>query len=124
VGSSRVDFDSSQAVGPCAGIKAAAGSATVTCGNTAADASGADLVVVVAGLTPMTRARSTRSGDRTSFALDGKDNGKGNAGVQNKLITDVVALGKPVVVVPKAGASSICLGWPRSRPWSWRGIPA
>jgi len=114
VGSSRVDFDSSQAVGPCAGIKAAAGSGvTVSCSNSQTDSAvtGADFIVVVAGLTPYDEGEEYNgSGDRTSFALDGKDNGKGNAGVQNKLITDVVALGKPVVVVLEGG-SVIDMPW-------------
>jgi beta-glucosidase len=107
VGSSRVNFDSSKAVSPCAGIKAAAGSATVTCSNNASDASGKDVVVVIAGLTPYDEGEEYNgSGDRSTFALDGKPNNGGtNTGVQNKLITDAVtaAAGKPVIVVLEGG---------------------
>jgi beta-glucosidase len=117
VGSSRVDFDPAKAVSPCAGVKAAAGSATVTCGNSASDASGADFVVVVAGLTPYDEGEEYNgSGDRTTLALDGKPNNAGNnTGVQNKLITDVAAMGKPMVVVLEGGAA-IDMPWLSSVP--------
>jgi len=53
VGSSRVDFDSSKAVGPFDGIRAAAGAGiTVMSGNTVPSASSVYFIVVVAGLTP------------------------------------------------------------------------
>ena len=114
VGSSRVRFDSAKAVSPCAGIKAAAGSATVTCSNSASDASGKDVVVVVAGLTPYDEGEEYNgSGDRSTFALDGKPNNAGNnTGVQNKLITDAVsaAAGKPVIVILEGG-SVIDMPW-------------
>jgi len=108
VGSSRVNFDSGSAVAPFAGIQKAAGSGvTVTSGTTAASAQGADLVVVVAGLTPYDEGEEYNgSGDRTTLALDGKL----NSGTQNKLITDAVALGKPVVVVLEGG-SAIDMPW-------------
>jgi beta-glucosidase len=113
VGSSRVN-PTGTPVGPCAGIKAAAGSATVTCSNSASDASGKDVVVVIAGLTPYDEGEEYNgSGDRTSFALDGKPNNAGNnTGVQNKLITDAVtnAAGKPVIVVLEGG-SVIDMPW-------------
>ena len=114
VGSSRVAYDSSKAVSPCAGIKAAAGSATVTCSNSASDATGADLVVVVAGLTPYDEGEEYNgSGDRSTFALDGKLNSSGNnKDLQNNLINDAVknANGKPVVVVLEGG-SVIDMPW-------------
>ncbi len=114
VGSSRVRFDSSKAVSPCAGIKAAAGSASVTCSNSASDASGKDVVIVVAGLTPYDEGEEYNgSGDRSTFALDGKPNAAGNnTGVQNKLITDAVSAagGKPVIVVLEGG-SVIDMPW-------------
>jgi beta-glucosidase len=114
VGSSRVAFDSSKAVSPCSGIKAAAGSATVTCSNSAADAKGADLVVVIAGLTPFDEGEEYNgSGDRSTFALDGKLNNSGsNKDLQNNLINDAVknASGKPVVVVLEGG-SVIDMPW-------------
>jgi beta-glucosidase len=113
VGSSRVN-PTGTPVGPCAGIKAAAGSATVTCSNSASDASGKDVVVVIAGLTPYDEGEEYNgSGDRTSFALDGKPNNAGNnTGVQNKLITDAVtnAAGKPVIVILEGG-SVIDMPW-------------
>jgi beta-glucosidase len=109
VGSSRVDFDSSQAVGPCDGIKAAAGSGvTVNCGSNATDSTvtSADVIVVVAGLTPYDEGEEYNgSGDRTTLALDGKINAN-----QNKLITDAVASTKPVVVVLEGG-SVIDMPW-------------
>jgi beta-glucosidase len=108
VGSSRVRFDSSKAVSPCAGIKAAAGSATVTCSNSAADASGKDAVVVVVGLTPYDEGEEYNgSGDRSIFALDGKPNSAGNnTGVQDQLVKDAVknAAGKPVIVIVEGGS--------------------
>ena len=114
VGSSRVRFDSAKAVSPCAGIKAAAGSATVTCSNSSADAAGKDVVVVVAGLTPYDEGEEYNgSGDRSTFALDGKPNSAGtNTGVQNTLITDAVtkAAGKPVIVILEGG-SVIDMPW-------------
>jgi beta-glucosidase len=95
-------------VAPLAGIQSAAGSGvTVTSGSTASSAAGADLVVVVAGLTPYDEGEEYNgSGDRTTLALDGKM----NSGTQNKLITEVVALGKPVVVVLEGG-SAIDMPW-------------
>jgi beta-glucosidase len=70
--------------------------------------------VVVAGLTPYDEGEEyNRSGDRTTFALDGKPNNAGNnTGVQNKLITDAVtnAAGKPVIVVLEGG-SVIDMPW-------------
>jgi beta-glucosidase len=113
VGSSRVNFDSGSAVAPFAGIQSAAGSGvTVTSGSTAASAAGADFIVVVAGLTPYDEGEEyNNSGDRVTFALDGKM----NSGTQNKLITDVAALGKPMVVVLEGG-SVIDMPWLASVP--------
>jgi beta-glucosidase len=109
VGSSRVRFDPAKAVSPCAGIKAAAGSATVTCSNSSSDAAGKDVVVVVAGLTPYDEGEEYNgSGDRSTLALDGKaNNGGTNTGVQNKLITEAVtnAAGKPVIVILEGGGA-------------------
>jgi beta-glucosidase len=79
----------------------------VTSGSTAASAAGADFIVVVAGLTPYDEGEEYNgSGDRTTLALDGKM----NSGAQNKLITDVAALGKPMVVVLEGG-SVIDMPW-------------
>jgi beta-glucosidase len=113
VGSSRVDPDLSKSMGPMAGIMAAAGTGiTVTSGNTVAAAQNADFVVVVAGMTPYDEGEEYNlSGDRTSFALDGKQ----NSGSQNSLITQVAALGKPMVVVLEGG-SVIDMPWLSSVP--------
>jgi beta-glucosidase len=114
VGSSRVRFDTSKGKSPCQGIKDAAGSAAVTCSNSASDAAGKDVVIVVAGLTPYDEGEEYNgSGDRSNFSLDGKPNNAGNnTGVQNKLITDAVtaAAGKPVIVVLEGG-SVIDMPW-------------
>jgi beta-glucosidase len=112
VGSSRVNFDATKSFGPFAGIKEVApAGVTVTSGNSKEAAADADFVVVVAGLTPYDEGEEYNgSGDRNNFALDGKDNGKGNAGLQNKLITDVASLGKPMVVILEGG-SVIDMPW-------------
>jgi len=108
LGSSRVFHDPAKAVSPFDGITEAAGSGvTVTRGNTAADAAGADFVVVVAGLTAEDEGEEyTQAADRTSFALDAKQTNPTYMGFQNKVIQMVAALGKPMVVVLE-GASVI-----------------
>ncbi len=114
VGSSRVNFDKAKAVSPFDGIKAAAGSATVVSGTSPSEDStkDADFYVVVVGLTPYDEGEEyNNSGDRTSFALDGKDNGRNNAGTQEKLIKDTAAKGKPMVVVLEAGSVIDLSGW-------------
>jgi beta-glucosidase len=58
----------------------------------------------------------TGAGDRTSFALDGKQTGAA-ASVQNNLITSVAALKKPMVVVLEGG-SVIDMPWLSSLPAS------
>jgi beta-glucosidase len=114
VGSSRVRFDSAKAVSPCLGFQNLLGSSKVTCSNSASDASGKDAVIVVVGLTPYDEGEEYNgSGDRSTFALDGKPNSAGNnTGVQNKLITDAVsaASGKPVIVILEGG-SVIDMPW-------------
>jgi beta-glucosidase len=117
VGSSRVNFDKSKAVGPFDGIKAAAGSATVVAGSSANDAKDADFIVVVAGLTPYDEGEEyNKSGDRTKLILDGKDNGRGNAGTQEKLIKEAAALGKPMVVILEGGSVIDISAWESSVP--------
>ncbi len=124
-GSSRVFSDPAKSVGPLAGIKADAGSITVTGYNSAsaAQAAGFDIAVVIAGLTPQDEGEEyTGAGDRTTggigstthavnFGLDAK----GNSGVQNGLISSTVTAaaalgGKPVVVVLEGG-SVIDMPW-------------
>ena len=63
LGSSRVFFDPAKGVGPFAGIQAAAPSGvTVVSGTSAAEASDADFIVVVAGLTARGRGRGVHPG--------------------------------------------------------------
>lgn len=115
VGSSRVTFDPAKAVGPFAGIQAAAGGAImVTTATTngsdtsaaVAAARAADFVVVVTGLTPYDEGEEYNGGgDRSSLGLDGKDTKRGYGKLQDKLVMEVAALGKPMVVVIEAGAA-------------------
>lgn len=105
VGSSRVDFDPAKAISPAKGIQQVGGSGvTVVSGNDAATASGADAIVIVAGLTPFDEGEEYNgSGDRTSLDL----NGKLNTGMQNSLIMQVAAAnpGKPIIVVLEGGGA-------------------
>jgi beta-glucosidase len=108
LGSSRVFPDPKKSIGPFEGIQNTEPSGvTVVAGNTVADVPpDADFVVVVAGLTPQDEGEEyTGAGDRKTFLLDDKQdpNGMYN-GVQNKLINDVAALGKPMVVVLEGGS--------------------
>ncbi|HXX66044.1 MAG TPA: glycoside hydrolase family 3 N-terminal domain-containing protein [Polyangiaceae bacterium] len=109
LGSSRTYPDPDQAVGPFAGIQAAAPSGvTVTYGTSASDAMSADFVVVVAGLTPEDEGEDysiPEGGDRTSFSLDDKNIHAHNMNpVQDPLIQAVEALNKPMVVVLEGGS--------------------
>ncbi len=103
VGSSRVDFDPAKAIGPAKGIQQVGGSGvTLVSGNDAATRSGADAIVIVAGLTPVRRGRGVqRSGDRSVLDL----NGKLNKGLQAGLIMQTAAAnpGKPIIVVLEGG---------------------
>jgi len=124
LGSSRVYHDPAKAFGPFDGIDAVKPAGIiVTHGNSAADAAGADFIVVVAGLTPEDEGEEyTGAGDRTTrsqgspvptvnLGLDPKRNG----GVQSGLIASVAALGKPMVVVLEGG-SVITMPWLGSVP--------
>ena len=103
VGSSRVDFDPAKAIGPAKGIQQVGGSSvTVVSGNDAATASGADAIVIVAGLTPYDEGEEYNgSGDRSVLDL----NGKLNKGLQTGLIMQTAAAnpGKPIIVVLEGG---------------------
>jgi beta-glucosidase len=92
--------------------------------NTGADlsavmtaAASADFVVVVAGLTAQDEGEEyTQAGDRSDLGLDAKqDANSPYAGIQNKLIQGIAALGKPMVVVLEGG-SVISLPWLDSVP--------
>ncbi|MDF3065191.1 MAG: Beta-glucosidase [Polyangiaceae bacterium] len=98
-GSSRVNPDPAQVVGPAAGITQAAmkHTITVTSGNTAQAAANADFVVVMVGLTPGDEGEEyaiPAGGDRASLTLPAQ---------QDMLISEVAALGKPMVVVIQSG---------------------
>ena len=111
-GSSRVFSDPKKSVGPLAGILAAASGISVTRYTSASDAmkAGFDFAIVVAGLTAGDEGEEyTGAGDRTTggektltYAPNLSLDPKVNAG-QNTLITQVAALGKPMVVVLEGG---------------------
>jgi beta-glucosidase len=98
-GSSRVDADPRRAVGPLAGIEAAApATATVTSGNSADAAAAADAVVVVVGYTPGDEGEEypiSTGGDRSSLDLPpGHD----------ELVDSVLDLNKPTVIIIESGS--------------------
>jgi beta-glucosidase len=112
LGSSRVDADPAKSVSPCTGITASAPSGiSVVCGNGSAGvsmANGADLIIVVAGLTPEDEGEeytiTPEDSDRdVSLALDGKHGGT----AQNAFINQIVTAnpGKPVVVIIEGGSA-------------------
>ncbi|HYQ18193.1 MAG TPA: glycoside hydrolase family 3 C-terminal domain-containing protein [Polyangiaceae bacterium] len=111
-GSSRVNADPAQTVGAFAGITASGAkhTATVTASNSVDDAvNGADFVVVMVGNTPDVEGEEyaiPSGGDRTSLDLKSG---------QNELITQVAALGKPMVVVIQAGGI-VSMPWLSSVP--------
>jgi beta-glucosidase len=108
-GSSRVNADPEESVSLLDGIMEAGARAgvDVISGTSAADAAGADFVVVVAGLTPGDEGEEyTGAGDRSSFALDAKIDGTPQA----DLINAAAALGKPMAVV-LIGGSAIDMPW-------------
>jgi beta-glucosidase len=105
-GSSRVNADPAKTTGPTAGLTAVGAShgITVVSGNSASAVGDADFVVVMVGLTPQHESEeyaSPNGGDRQNFSLPGN---------QNQLVSDVAALGKPMVVVIEAG-SMIDMPW-------------
>ena len=113
LGSSRVNLDPGKAVGPYAGIMAAAPAAvTVLPGHDLAAAQGADFVVVVAGLTPRDEGEdytiTPDDSDRgASLALDAKV----GTNAQNNFIAQVAALNKPMVVVLEGGSVIDTSAW-------------
>jgi len=108
LGSSRVFSDPAKSSGPAAGIQAAApAGVTVVSGTDASVAANADFIVAVVGLTPQDEGEEyTGAGDRQTLALDGK----ASAPIQDPLVTQLAALGKPMVVVIEAG-SVIDMPW-------------
>jgi beta-glucosidase len=141
-GSSRAFFDPKKAVGPFAGFCRAAGGTVngtacensqgvtvTTATNNGADlspvmaaAADADFVVVMAGLTAQDEGEEyTKAADRDNgcnlsdcLSLDAKQKGV-YAGIQNMLIQQVAAMGKPMVVVLEGG-SVINMPWLDSVP--------
>jgi beta-glucosidase len=110
LGSSRVNADPAKSISPCAGFKAQAPAGVeVVCGDGASGmtaAQGADLVVVVAGLTPHDEGEeytiTPDDSDRgANLGLDGKTGGT----AQNTYIKSIAALGKPTVVVLEGGTA-------------------
>jgi beta-glucosidase len=100
-GSSRVNPDPALLIGPTAGLTAIAQTKTitVTSGNspTQAQAQTADFIVVLVGLTPGDEGEEyaiPAGGDRSSLTLPAQ---------QDNLVTQVAALGKPMVVVIESG---------------------
>jgi beta-glucosidase len=123
-GSSRVNADPAQSIGPFAGIQAVGamhGATNVTSGTTAADAASADAVVVVVGLTPGDEGEEyalKSGGDRKTLELPAN---------QAQLVTDVLALGKPTVIIVESG-SIVNLPWLKSttnpnQATIWAGYP-
>jgi beta-glucosidase len=106
-GSSRVNADPAESVGPFAGIEAVAANhrvGAVTTGTTAADAADAEVVVVIVGLSPADEGEEyaiPEGGDRTTLELPND---------QNALVNDVLDLNKPTVIVVESG-SIVNLPW-------------
>ena len=137
LGSSRAFFDPAKAIGPFDGLCRAGGGTVngTTCENSQgvtvttatnnegdlgpviAAATDADFIVVMAGLTAQDEGEEyTKAADRDNgcdlancLLLDAKQKGV-YAGIQNKLIEQVAALKKPMVVVLEGG-SVIDLPW-------------
>ena len=104
-GSSRVNGDPARAVGPFAGIQAAAGSTReVISGNSAAAAESADTVVVVVGYTP------GDEGEEYEIALGGDRSTLDLPPGQNAFISSVLDLMKPTVIIVESG-SIVNLPW-------------
>jgi beta-glucosidase len=133
LGSSRVYPDPAKSIGPFAGLCAASGGTvsgtscsggsvhvTTATNTTSGDlsavtsaVSGADFVVVMAGLTPQDEGEQyTLAADRNTncnspgacLLLDAKQPSSAFQGIQNKLIQQVAASGKPMVVVLEGGS--------------------
>ncbi|HET7540029.1 MAG TPA: glycoside hydrolase family 3 N-terminal domain-containing protein [Polyangiaceae bacterium] len=104
-GSARVNGDPDKSIGPFQGIKDAAGSSrTVTNGNSATAAAGADTIVVVVGYTPGDEGEEyaiNEGGDRHTLDLPPG---------QNDFVTAALDLMKPTIIVIESG-SIVNLPW-------------
>lgn len=111
MGSSRVFHDPVKGVSPFKGIQNMAPTGVeVVSGSTAEAANGADLVIVMAGLTPGDEGEeyTTNTGDRRALALDAK---LSDTNIQTNLILSAAKLGKPVVVVLIGGSVIDTSAW-------------
>jgi len=120
-GSSRVNADPALSYGPFRGIQQIAGpERTVTSGNSAAAAAGADTVVVVVGYTPGDEGEEysiAEGGDRRSLDLPPG---------HNELVTQVLDQNKPTVIIVESG-SIVNLPWlshpNQNQATIWAGYP-
>jgi beta-glucosidase len=120
-GSSAIDADPTRAIGPFAGIQAAAGGARqVTSGSTASEAADADTIVVVVGDTTADEGEEFTNhtgGDRSSLDLP-----PGHA----ELVESALDLMKPTVIVIESG-SIVNLPWlghpNQNQATIWAGYP-
>jgi beta-glucosidase len=99
-GSSRVNDDPAQSIGPCKGFQdaAAAKGLTVTCGNSAAAAGSAEFIVVMVGLT------AGDEGEEYSLASRGDRRSLDLPAMQNEFVNSVLDLGKPTAIIIQAGS--------------------
>ncbi len=120
-GSSRVNGDPARTIGPFAGIWQIAGSGrSVTHGNSADAAGGADAVVVIVGYTPADEGEEyyiATGGDRSSLNLPPG---------HNELVSSVLDLNKPTVIIIESG-SVVNLPWlthsNQNQATIWAGYP-
>jgi beta-glucosidase len=123
-GSSRVNADPARSIGPFAGIQMVAGATrTVSSGNVvaAAEAAGADTIVVVVGYTPGDEGEEyyiAEGGDRASLNLP--------AG-QNEFVQQALDLDKRTIIIIQSG-SVVNLPWlshtNQNQATIWAGYPA
>ncbi len=110
-GSSRVNGDPAQSIGPYAGIQQVAtplGMTVMPAGNSAAAAANADAVIVVVGYTAGDEGEEyaiSTGGDRQSLDLPDYQ-----AGHQNDFVTAALDLMKPTVIIVESG-SIVNLPW-------------
>jgi beta-glucosidase len=102
-GSSRVNSDPASSIGPFAGIQMAAvshsiASTNVTSGNSVDAANGADLIVVVVGLT------AGDEGEEYSVATHGDRANLDLPGSQSDFVNTVLSLNKPTVIIIESGS--------------------
>jgi beta-glucosidase len=114
-GSSRVNGDPAQSIGPFAGIQQVAPAGTmVTSGNSAAAAATADAIIVVVGYTAGDEGEEyaiSTGGDRGSDpSKPGLDLPGYQNGAQNDFVTAALDLMKPTIIIVESG-SIVNLPW-------------